>query len=232
MAERAAPIWPNYFLSAGLRRAGLLVLSISALLFYFWLAQSVQAGSTLAFDTHIRAAIHRHNSPALTWFMRYATHFGAPIILSAATIAAVIFFIWKGWYRAAVLLLVDMVGVPFFNAYLKTYNHRMRPSAFFGVILPTTYSFPSGHALSAFCFYGMVVGLLSARINDRRARFAIWLMGAILTATVGISRVYLGVHYPSDVIGGYAAALVWVSMLLVFDQNEQRGDVHSLVQNY
>ena len=141
MVESPASISPRYFLSARMRRAALLVLSISTLLFYLWLAQAVQSGSTLLLDNDLRTAIHTQSSPALTWFMGYATHWGAGVILSTWTIAAEIFFLLRKWYRAAILLLIDMVGVPYFNDYLKLYHHRSRPSAFFGLILPSTYSF-------------------------------------------------------------------------------------------
>jgi len=220
MRDPLAAVWPKYFVPARIRRAGLLVLSISALLFFLWLSQAVQSGNALSSDNQVRDFIHNQSFPALTWFMRYATHLGAGPVLSTLTIGSVAGFIYRKWYRAAILLVIDMVGVPFFNSNLKVFYHRARPDAFFGVPLLTSYSFPSGHSLSAFCFYGMMVTLLTARVRNRRTRVALWLAGALLALTVGVSRVYLGVHYPSDVIGGFAAALVWVSALMVFDQNE------------
>jgi undecaprenyl-diphosphatase len=213
---------PKYFVSARLRRAGLLLLSITTLLFFLWLSQAVSAGNTISFDAQIRSFIHSHSVPASTWFMRYATHLGAGPVLSVLTILALAGLLYLKWYRAAILLITDMLGVPLFNESLKAHYHRLRPEAFFGVALPGTYSFPSGHALSAFCFYAMMVALLSARVRNRGPRTLVWIAGALVILIVGTSRVYLGVHFPSDVIGGYAVALVWVSALLVFDQNEER----------
>jgi undecaprenyl-diphosphatase len=227
MKDRLAAVWPKYFVPARLRRAGLLVLAITTLLFFIWLSHAVAAGETAPFDAQIRSFIHNHSIPATTWFMRSATHLGAAPVLSTLTVAAIAVFLYWKWHRAAVLLLTAMLGIPLFNENLKVHYHRLRPEAFFGVALPTSYSFPSGHSLSAFCFYGMTAALVSARVRDRRARMAIWISGALLILVVGVSRVYLGVHFPSDVIGGYAAALVWISMLLVFDQNEDRdGGAH------
>jgi undecaprenyl-diphosphatase len=222
MTDRWTARWPKYFVPARMRRAGLLVLSITTLLFFIWLSDSVVAGSTAAFDLQIRNFIHQHSVAASTWFMRYATHLGAAPVLSAGTIVAIAGFLYRKWYRAAILLITDMLGVPLFNENLKIHYHRLRPEAFFGIALPTSYSFPSGHALSAFCFYAMVVALISTRVRERWVRMAIRVFGMVLILIVGTSRVYLGVHFPSDVIGGYAAALAWVSMLLVFDQNQAR----------
>jgi undecaprenyl-diphosphatase len=218
-----AIVWPKYFVPARLRQAGLLVLSITALLFFIWLSQAVTTEQTVGVDAQIRSVIHSHSVGELTWFMRYATYLGSAPVLSTLTIAAFACFLYRKWYRAAILLVTDMLGVPLFNENLKVHYHRLRPEAFFGVALPTSYSFPSGHALSAFCFYAMVVALVSMRVRNRRVRVAVWLAGALPILMVGTSRVYLGVHFPSDVIGGYVAAMAWICMLLVFDQNEAGG---------
>lgn len=87
---------------------------------------------------------------------------------------------------------------------------RPRPVPFFDTPLPSSYSFPSGHALFSFCFYGMLAAIITARLHSRSARTVIWLLAGVLVALIGLSRIYLGVHYPSDVLAGYAAALVWV----------------------
>ena len=84
--------------------------------------------------------------------------------------------------------------------------------------LPRTYSFPSGHSLFSFCFYGVLAGLLTRRIASRIGRILIWTFAALLVAAIGLSRIYLGVHYPSDVIAGYLAASLWVSTLVALDR--------------
>jgi undecaprenyl-diphosphatase len=100
---------------------------------------------------------------------------------------------------------------------LKLLFHRVRPEPFFGP-LPHSYSFPSGHALSSFCFYGILAGLLDTRIRSLAVRISIWIVAALLVLAIGVSRIYLGVHYPTDVIAGYVAAAVWVSTLIYADR--------------
>jgi len=100
---------------------------------------------------------------------------------------------------------------------LKYAFHRHRPTPFF-VSVPHTYSFPSGHSLFSFCFYGVLAGLLTRRLKSTVARVLIWICAALLISAIGLSRIYLGVHYPSDVIAGYLAASLWVSTLVALDR--------------
>ena len=79
---------------------------------------------------------------------------------------------------------------------------------------PSGYSFPSGHAMGSVCFYGVLGGLLSTRIKRKSLRVLVWLATATLILGIGLSRIYLGVHYFTDVVAGYCAAGVWVSTLL------------------
>src|SRR5262249_18612156 len=104
---------------------------------------------------------------------------------------------------------------------LKYAFHRPRPPVFFGA-QPHSYSFPSGHALCSFCFYAVLAGLIAARTRSLALRIAVAALAAVLVIAIGLSRVYLGMHYPSDGLGGYLAASVWVSAMLVLDRWRQR----------
>ena len=115
--------------------------------------------------------------------------------------------------RHAVWLMIAVGGSVILDVSLKLSFHRARPVPFVGAV-PQTYSFPSGHALSSFCFYGVLAGLLCARIQSRAIRIFVWTSSAALVLAIGLSRIYLGVHYPTDVIAGYIAAAAWVSTLL------------------
>jgi undecaprenyl-diphosphatase len=203
---------------AQLRRITLLALSLGSWILFYWLGESARADVRQEFDNYLRAAIHAWAQPALTWLMLGATQLGSGYVLSIVSVGTVIALVYRKWYRLAVLLLLNMLAVPWFTEYLKMSFHRMRPEPYFGVPLPASYSFPSGHAFSSFCCYGMIVALLTARLQSHRARVALWLAGAVLILMVGLSRIYLGVHYPSDVVGGWAAALAWISFVLLFDK--------------
>jgi undecaprenyl-diphosphatase len=107
------------------------------------------------------------------------------------------------------MMAVTMAGDVVLDVVLKHAFHRPRPVAFFGTS-PGSYSFPSGHAMGALCFYGALAVILSARIATRAGRMLLYSCTILLVSAIGISRIYLGVHYPSDVTAGYLAALVWV----------------------
>ena len=93
---------------------------------------------------------------------------------------------------------------------LKLSFHRQRPQPFFDTHLPASYSFPSGHALLSFCLWGAGAALFTADQKKRWVRIAILTIAVVLVVAIGFSRIYLGVHYPSDVLAGYLGALVWI----------------------
>jgi undecaprenyl-diphosphatase len=116
------------------------------------------------------------------------------------------------------MLAITMLGVAALNVALKFAFHRPRPVAFFGAT-PSSYSFPSGHALGSLCFYGILAAILAARVRGRGAKFCVWIAALFLIGMIGFSRIYLGVHYPSDVIAGYCAATVWVGAVGFLDRS-------------
>jgi len=183
---------------------------------FAWLAESVVEQHTGAFDAYVRAYVHQWATPDLTRLMFAATWMGSGGLAIIALLAFALFrhFLWR---RAAIWLLVTVGGAAVLSLTLKSAFHRPRPTPFFGHV-PHTYSFPSGHSLFSFCFYGVLAGLLTARTMSRPLRVMIWIAAAALVFTIGLSRIYLGVHYPSDVIAGYLVGSIWVSTMLVADR--------------
>jgi undecaprenyl-diphosphatase len=196
-----------------------LTVAVAALLLLAWLAEEVRAGATMRFDMSVRAWVHSFASPAVTAVMRFITELGSPGLFAAFVIAVAFFFL-KGWNRGAMWLMISVAGAAILELTLKHVFHRPRPVAFFGVA-PHSYSFPSGHSLFSLCFYGTLAGLINARVRSLWLRIVVWVIAALLVLAIGLSRIYLGVHYPSDVIAGYLTALMWVSSLVVADRLHQ-----------
>lgn len=199
-----------------------LISALGALLFLAWLANEVLKGDTRQFDEAARALVHQHASPPLTALMRSVTVLGTPTLLLMVSGAVIILFLMLRWRRAAVLLGTSLAGAALLNLTLKLSFQRARPTPFFATPLPHSFSFPSGHALWSFCFYGVLAAIITARIRRRLVRFLIWAVAVLLISLIGLSRVYLGVHYPSDVLAGYAAALIWVVVVALGDRLFQR----------
>ena len=194
----------------GLRLALGLAAAVAGLFFFGWLTDEVLEGATTKFDETGRLFVHSLASPFITELMRVATFLGSTLFLIALGLGVAIAFYLAGWRRAAILFVTTMAGAVILNFALKAGVHRTRPEPYFDTPLPTSFSFPSGHALFSVCFYGVLAWLITARLKNRAAQTGIWALAVGLIFFIGLSRIYLGVHYPSDVIAGYTAAAVWV----------------------
>ncbi len=175
-----------------------------------WLAAEVVRGQTMSFDSDVRNTIHEHASEPLTIAMKAMSFIGEPFMVWPLTALAAAYFWRCGEKHGAILFLIAMVGAGIIELTLKVAFHRPRPRPFFGYPLPSSYSFPSGHALGSLVFFGTLAALLSPRLRGRASKILLWAGAVLLIAAIGFSRIYLGVHYPTDVIAGYAAATIWV----------------------
>ena len=203
------------------RQLHALSISLIALLCFLLLALVVHGAQPTSFDVRIRDAVHAESSSLLTQVMLYTTQLGAIVALTFLSAGVILGFLFLRLGRAAGLMAANMVGAWIWNDSLKEFFHRARPEPFFGLPPPGDFSFPSGHSLCSFCFYGMMTALFVARARNQVARIVIISIAILIIAGVGISRVYLGVHYPTDVLGGWLIGLCWVSFLLVFDKREE-----------
>lgn len=194
------------------------VAALGAFLLFAWLASEVALRHALGFDAPVRAFVHQLASPGLTAVMRIATALGPGVFFWVSAACVVVVLLYLRRTRDAARLLITLAGAGLLDMSLKAGFHRPRPAPFFDTPLPHSYSFPSGHALFSLCLYGTLAVLLRARARRPATRVAIWLLAIALIALIGLSRIYLGVHYPSDVIAGYAVALVWMLAAGIVDR--------------
>ncbi len=185
--------------------------ALAALVLFERLADEISEGDTLRFDLAVRGFIHGFASPGMTVFMKVLTDIGTLTLMLPFTLAAGFALWYFGRRRGAILMAVTMAGSLLLMFVLKLLFHRQRPDPYFGFPLPKDFSFPSGHALTSFCFWGLLAVILSTEVQTLASRIVIWAVAVFMVFGVGLSRIYLGVHYPSDVLGGYLAATVWVS---------------------
>ena len=192
-----------------------LTIAAAALLFFVWLAAEVVHGRTQRFDDGIRMLVHAHASPPLTAIMRGISLIGAPAVLIVVGALAIVFFVRTQRSRTAMLYLLAVPGAQVLGESLKAVLHRPRPATFFGLAEPTSYSFPSGHAVGSCAFFCALAVFAAAHTGSRVRRWLYYMGGATAIAAIGFSRIYLGMHYPSDVLGGYAVAVFWLSIVPV-----------------
>jgi membrane-associated phospholipid phosphatase len=200
-------------LAAGLAASAL------ALVIFIWLGIQIRTGNPTPFDLAGRAGLRALESPTLSAIMWGASVYGAPSRLSPIGLLAAGIFLYRGWRRGALLVVVTLAGAWIVDSGLKLLYGRARPEPFFDYYpAPASYSFPSGHSLFSVCFFGGLAVLLTHRINSRVLQTVVWLVALVLILLIGASRVYLGVHYPTDVVGGYAMGVTWVTAVAFGDR--------------
>jgi undecaprenyl-diphosphatase len=210
-----------------------LLAAISTIVFFGWLTNEVLDGETRHFDEVTRGTVHQLASPAMTTAMRGISFLGSMIFLTIATAAVIIWFASRKWGREAKLVAATMVGASALNMTLKLAFKRVRPVPFFDLLPPESYSFPSGHALTSACFFGAFAAIVTARIKRRRPRILVWIVCITTFVLIGLSRIYLGVHHTTDVIAGFAAALIWILVVrfveITLRRRRQRKEAGDLV---
>lgn len=191
--------------------AGLL-LSLGLILLFAKIVEDVVEGESRRFDETALLWIHA-NSP--TWLdepMRIITTLGYYwIILPLLAILAYAFY-QRGRKVSAALLVISTVGGLVLTTTLKTVFQRSRPELFDSGYTASFYSFPSVHATLAVGFYGTLALLLAWRLSGLR-RWAVAVLSIVLVVLIGFSRLYLGVHYPTDVLAGFLSAPLWISVI-------------------
>ena len=204
-----------------------------------YIAVAVSAGALLStfFAEMAWETIFRHQMDffdnLLIWLVQYLSTpkldrlmiviseygFGAPFW--AIIIAALLLLLYYRRWLELAGFLVCLIGEALLNILLKNLFERSRPDLF-QMVEAAGYSFPSGHAMVSLCLYGMIAFLISRQIPRWQWRLAVVTFATALVAAIGLSRVYLGVHYPTDVVAGYFAGGMWlafsISLLLWQEQ--------------
>ena len=173
------------------------------------LADEVVEGESRAFDRAVLLWIHSTFPGWLDGPMRLVTALGYYWVVMPLLAVVVFFFYGRGWKLSAMLLLVSTAGSIVLTTVLKSVFQRARPELFDSGYQASFYSFPSGHATVAVGFYGMLTLILAYRLRGI-TRWAVAVSGTLVVFLIGFSRLYLEVHYPTDVLAGYLAALLWL----------------------
>jgi undecaprenyl-diphosphatase len=206
---------------------------VLAVLAFVALADKVMEGKTLRFDEWALKALRRRDDPArpigpdwLAEMARDVTALGGVAVLALLTLA-VAGFLWLRNMRGAMsLVLVATLGGLIESTLLKALFDRPRPSLVPHLTQTFTSSFPSGHSMLSATVFLTLGALLGRFVNEVRLKAYFLLVALVLTIAVGVSRVYLGVHYPTDVLAGWAAGLAWaLACWLVARFLQRRGTV-------
>jgi len=204
------------------RELAWLAVGVSAcalLLLFLLLASKVAEGDTLALDTKILRALRRADDPRRpvgpSWMessLFDITAIGSPAVLGLVVTGVVGFLLLQRRGRTALAVALTCVSGEFVDSAMKHAFSRPRPDVVPPLREVWSTSFPSGHAMESAIVY-LTLGAMLMRVADRGVTKVYCLaVAALLTTLVGISRVWLGVHYPTDVLGGWMIGFVWASI--------------------
>ncbi len=187
------------------------------------LAEDVWAGAGLFFDRPILEGLHARATPTLDGIMLFFSHAGAPKPMVAFFIVVLVGLLIARRRGDAAFFVVAVAGAMVLNFGAKILFGRARPDLWVSLAPESDYSFPSGHAMGSMATVAALV-ILAWRT---RWRWPILILGSLFVALVGLSRLYLGVHYPSDVLTGWLASLAWVGGTgLIRSSTFLRGFIH------
>ncbi len=186
-----------------------LAMTSLALAVFLALAEDVWEKQAFPFDATILDYFHRLATPTLTTIMLGITTTGSFPFMVGALIAISVLFWWRQRHMDVVALLASVGGGALLNEILKAIFARPRPALYPALVQTVGYSFPSGHSTTALAFYGIMAYLLGRQLAWPR-RYLLYAFAVLWMLLVGLSRNYLGAHYPSDVIAAYAVTFPWL----------------------
>ncbi|MCC3380803.1 phosphatase PAP2 family protein [Paenibacillus farraposensis] len=175
------------------------------------------------FDDKIISDIERLQSPVMTRLMKFFTIIGSGIPVVFIILIAMFVLHRVLRHRQELLFLaIAVLGSVLLNTVLKLLFHRARPEIN-RIIEANGYSFPSGHSMTAFSMYAALTFLLWKHIPSALGRILLIVLSSLFILAIGISRIYLGVHYPSDVLGGYFMSGCWIAACIwLYQRYEER----------
>lgn len=188
----------------------------AALFGFFKLASEVGEGDTMAFDRALILALRDPANPSVPigprWLaeaMTDVTALGSTAILVLLTAGAIGYLLASGRRRTALFLLLATAGGGTAAKLLKLVYDRPRPTLVQHLVDVSSASFPSGHSADSAIVYLTIAALVARTIPERAVRLYLLITAGVLVLLIGFSRVYLGVHWPSDVAGGWAFGAAW-----------------------
>lgn len=172
------------------------------------LSEDVWEKEAFAFDKTILLHIHQFANPALDTIMISITRLGDPRTVVPVTLAIFGFLLWRQYRLEARFFALNAIGGAILSYGLKLAFSKPRPKLWPQLISEKTFSYPSGHALGSMVLYGFLAYLLASLYSRYSSVF--YSIFTVLIIAIGFSRLYLGVHWPTDVIAGYGVGFLWI----------------------
>lgn len=164
-----------------------------------------------AFDQQLTAWFHTHATSTLTTCARAITNLGSVGCVTALSVGCAIFFAVRRMWDRLLVLSLTMIGGSLLNIFLKHLFHRQRPVLENPLVTLTSYGFPSGHTMGSTLLYGLLAMMIAHGCKSWSGRLLVFCTAALWIAAIGVTRIYLGAHYFTDVVAAVLAGLVWLT---------------------
>lgn len=192
------------------------ILTFSLLYLFLKLSQEVLEKNIIYLDTFLTNFVSSFRSPLATDVMMFLTIMGGVLFLFVFSLIVIIYLFTKRKKDALIFLSILYSGI-LINLILKLNFQRPRPLD--SMIYEATFSFPSGHAMNSFVFYVALSYFILRETKSIKITILASIISFVLILGIGVSRIYLGVHYPSDVIAGYIAGFLWFISAILFEKS-------------
>lgn len=185
---------------------------------FIQLADEVRDRETLIFDEAVLHAVNGASSPFLDSFTVGLTQLGSVLGVFVLTIGFAMLLWSRGRQKSAAILAVGVAGAGLLNVLLKTVFQRDRPELWERIVTENSYSFPSGHAMAS---SALALSLIVV-FWPTRWRWIVVTVSVLYMLGIGLTRLYLGVHYPTDIIAGWMVSGAWVALVMVIVRYQKR----------
>ena len=192
------------------------ILALFCVTIFLDLLEDVLNNEIMNFDSAVYNFIISFKSNFLTKIFKFITFFGSSIPLISICIISFLFIKNK---KIPMYISINLIVTAIFNLLLKNIIRRNRPVGY-RLVEETGFSFPSGHSMASMAFYGLIIYLVFKYVKNKYAKIALCTFLSILIVAIGISRIYLGVHYASDVLAGFMISLSYLTLFTHLIKND------------
>ena len=201
---------------------GTTVSAVFFFIFFNFIEDIFDESSLLIFDKNVINIIESIRTPFLNKVMAFITYMGNSYAIAISFLIMVILLIILKKFRYLYSLLISLSSSAVFVLLIKNIIGRQRPPIENALIVLKDFSFPSGHSYMAVAFYGLIIYFIFDILKNNNTKYFILAVGIIFILSLGFSRLYLGVHWPSDVFAGFAAAIALITAIITILEIKER----------